>query len=267
MTTPPDINALERRTLIYIHVPKAAGTTFSDIIEQNYPAQEVLTILHQPGRTIEDFMRLPIEERKRPRVIKGHFPFGLHEHVPRPCTYITILRDPVERILSHYHYVLRTPEHYLYDKVAGSKMSLAEYAGNPVTTELDNGQVRMISGCGRFVPIDQCGEQHLQQAKDNLERHFLFAGLAERFDESLLVLKRLLEWKQPFYTRKNVTDHPNASAVDRNVVQTIREKNQLDVELYAFVSCRVDEFITQRYELPAFQSELKAFRAANSRRD
>jgi hypothetical protein len=259
MPTPPDIDALEKRTLIYIHVPKAAGTTFSDIIEQNYPPREVLTILHQPGRTIEDFMRQPIEERQRPRVIKGHFPFGLHEHVPRPCTYITILRDPVARVLSHYYYVLRTPEHYLYDKVAGSKMSLAKYVGSPVTTELDNGQVRMISGCGRFIPIGQCGQQHLQQAKENLQKHFLFAGLVERFDETLLILGRFLEWKNLFYTRKNVTDHSDPFAVDLSVLQTIREKNSLDVELYAFVRNHFDA------QAAPLASELKAFREANSR--
>jgi len=29
--------------------------------------------------------------------------------------YATVLRDPVERVLSLYHYVLKYPEHYRYD--------------------------------------------------------------------------------------------------------------------------------------------------------
>jgi hypothetical protein len=248
--------------LIYIHVPKAAGTTFNEIIERNYPAEEIATILHQPGRSIEDFKCLPLEQRERLRIVKGHFPFGVHEYLPQPSTYVTILRDPIERILSHYYYVLRTPEHYLYDRVAGSKMTLEEYISNPVTIELDNGQVRLISGCGRFVPIGECGKEHLQRAKDNLEKSFLLAGLAERFDETLVLLQDLLGWKRLFYTRKNVSEQRYSTTPE--IAELVRDMNRLDVELYDFVSRRFGEFIAQGYKPEEFSRKLEAFRRANA---
>lgn len=32
------------------------------------------------------------------RAVVGHFWFAVHEHVGRPWTYVTLLRDPVERV-------------------------------------------------------------------------------------------------------------------------------------------------------------------------
>ena len=43
-----------------------------------------------------------ILRRKALRMVMGHFAFGLHDMIDGSKTYLTILRDPVERILSLY---------------------------------------------------------------------------------------------------------------------------------------------------------------------
>ena len=40
-------------------------------------------------------------------------------------------------------------------------------------------------------------------ALDNLENYFTFAGITERYNESLLVLKNELQWSSPFYSIAN----------------------------------------------------------------
>ena len=43
------------------------------------------------------FAQIPPARLRKTRMFKGHMLFGLHEILPQPSTYITVLRDPVDR--------------------------------------------------------------------------------------------------------------------------------------------------------------------------
>src|SRR5688572_9860373 len=77
-------------------------------------------------------------------VLKGHMPFGLHSHFRQEVQYISLFRNPLDRIVSHYEYVLRMPSHYLYEKVTSAKMTLKDYALSDLSGELDNHQCRSL---------------------------------------------------------------------------------------------------------------------------
>src|SRR5438874_1730089 len=101
--------------LLFLHIPKTGGSTLSKILERQYPRAQTLTLDDQK---IAQFKTLPVAERGRYCLVKGHLHFGLHHFIPRPSTYITLLREPVERVLSFYHYARSTPDHYLYTQLA-----------------------------------------------------------------------------------------------------------------------------------------------------
>src|SRR5438132_5483132 len=91
--------------LIYLHLPKCGGTTLSRIIEWEYPPMRIFS--DDPSFFRWSFYKLcqwPRERLARMRVFKGHMPFGLHRRLPQPATYITVLRDPVERVISEYYF-------------------------------------------------------------------------------------------------------------------------------------------------------------------
>src|SRR5438128_9800911 len=113
----------ERRVLIFLHIGKTAGSTLRTVIHRNYSSSDVSLIRSEPEagserprreRTVRDFAGLPEEVRARPRVFEGHIIFGIHEYVPHPSTYITILRDPVKLAVSQYNYVRRRQDHRLH---------------------------------------------------------------------------------------------------------------------------------------------------------
>ena len=43
------------------------------------------------------------------QVFKGHMPFGIHKRLPQDYTYITFLRDPIERVVSAYYFARNYP--------------------------------------------------------------------------------------------------------------------------------------------------------------
>ncbi len=95
-----------------------------------------------------------------------------------------------------------------------------------------------------------CTEQTLEAAKDNLASHFTLAGLTERFDETLALLKVLFGWKLNQYASFNITPiRPRKEAVPEVTKRVIAERNRFDVALY-------------EHAVPLFESTLDAHREA-----
>lgn len=71
-------------TLIFIHIPKAAGTTFYQVLNRQYKPQHILLIEHglAKQRSVNAFRQLPEDRKSRLRCIRGHMPFGLHQWLP-----------------------------------------------------------------------------------------------------------------------------------------------------------------------------------------
>lgn len=249
-----------KESVIFLHIPKAAGSTLHWIIEQQYEPTTIFTINEE--RTINDFTNLSEAERAEIRVLKGHMYFGLHKSLPQPSTYITILRDPIERVISHYYYVLREPRNELHERVTSQNMSLKDFVGSGIYLHLDNGQTRLISTTGADFAYGQCSEEMLRSAKENIKEHFIVVGLAERFDESLILLKRSLKWtRMPFYTKQNVTkNRPLKQDVSKDTLNLLEKYNELDIELYKHAQGLFEEIINQQVE---FELELKNLKIIN----
>ena len=91
-----------RPTLIFLHIPKAAGSTFNSILEPRFDPKHTFAF-RDPIGDVERLKALPQPERAQLQLIKGHLAYGVHEHLSQPFEYITILRDPVERIGAAFH--------------------------------------------------------------------------------------------------------------------------------------------------------------------
>lgn len=236
------------------------------VIDRQFPANAVYNIVGGDVReSIAVFKSLPEQAREGIRCLKGHMAFGLHKHLPRPAVYVTMLRHPVERVISHYYHVLKTPVNILHDQVVSKNMSLREYVSSAITPQLTNGQTRLISGVERVDSItgsDPVSVSILEIALRNLRDRFDILGISERFDESLIVFKRRLGWRNTLYVRRNVArGRPSLEEVPRETIKLIEAQNEFDLELYEFAKQRFEESILEHGA--AFEKELQAFKTLN----
>jgi len=254
-------NTVEQ-TIIFLHIPKTAGTTLHRIIERHYPQERIFSLGAIAQKSIREFKTLNPARRARIRVLKGHMGFGLHEFIPGPSAYFTLLREPIERVISFYYFVHRNHEHYLYDFVQSDDIGLKEFTENRATPMIDNGQTRMLSGVWLEVGFGECTREMLNQAKRNLRESFAVVGLMEKFDETLLLLKQAFDWKNLFYTKQNVTtDRPQKDDLPPDTLDALSNVNRLDIELYRYATMLFEEQVRQQG--PSFIKEVKAFQLAN----
>ena len=245
--------------LIFLHIPKTGGSTLYKILEQQYAPFETIT-LDTPG--VARFKTLSADERGRYRLIQGHLCFGLHRFIPRASTYITLLRDPIERAVSFYYYARTTPDHYLYPVLTAERLDLKTMLARKLTSELCNDQTRALAGDEWEDPERVVTRDALDRAKANLQRHFRLVGLLEEFDASLLLLHRAFGWQVPFYFKENVTKaKPPEASLDVETRRLVEDTNSLDLELYEFARNLFDEQC--RAAGDSFVTDLRRFRQLN----
>jgi hypothetical protein len=196
--------------------------------------------------------KIPAAVRDRARLIWGHLPFGVHRHVPRPCDYVTILREPVSRVISVYKHILKKTNHELHRQVVENRMRLEDYVESGIDSgQTDNSQTRQLSG-RQFGVIER---DTLEEAKNNLKR-FVVVGLTERVEETFVLLRRSLEVRFMTYVTRNVSP---PLAVSGGAIDLIRERNELDTELYRHAKLLLSEQIGAQGW--AFQAEARLYRA------
>lgn len=259
------VSSPSRRIVLFLHIPKAAGLTLYEILDREYGRSRIYTFAGGRQRlqtAVDQFFVLPASQQDRYDLLRGHFGFGIHERIGRAASYITLLREPVDRVVSHYHYVKRTPQHALYQQVTNTGMTLADYVSSGINYEMDNGQVRQIAGVNERLPFGGCSSDLLAQALRNLAGHFVVVGQVERFDETLLLLRQKLQWLQlPLYVRQNVTrERPLTQELTPATRALIERYNSLDCELYESIA---RQFTSELETLPP--GELDRFRQWNRR--
>ena len=247
--------ARDARALIFLHIHKTAGTTLHRIMERQYNPFRIFTL---EGRMIErsvaHFKKLPERRRAKLRVVKGHLSFGLHKFLPQPSTYITFLRDPVERAISSYFYARGNPVNVFHKRIHREKLDLPRFLD--LTRWNDNLQCKVLAGIERaeFCPraifqaaarpgapapdpaFDRWSNaETLEKAKQNLARHFGFVGLTEKFAEGLVVLRHLFGWNLSSYASfRKSRNRPGRERLPQAAIDAARAHNALDIQLYEF---------------------------------
>lgn len=235
-------------TLIFLHIPKTAGKTLESILDRQYQPSQVYNIYGVRGsipRAVERLKKLSEPSKKRLRLIKGHYEYGLHQYLPQRCHYFTLLRHPVDRVLSQYFFVKRRADHPLHSEAG--ELSLEEYVRSGISVEVDNHQTWLIAGRDHDHEFGKTPRSLLKLARDNARKDFALVGLVERFDETLALLSLQFGWRKPYYRRRNVTRRrPTRDSLPSQTVEMIEHYNRLDLELYEWAQREFQQKVAAR---------------------
>jgi hypothetical protein len=191
-------------TVIYLHIPKTAGTTLGEALAAE-PKLQPGAIVHSD---LSVYRSLPLMQRRRLRLLRGHMNMGLGDLIDAPHRYICVIRRPGPRIYSFYRYVSRTKDHPHYKEVGESNLSFGEYLEFSQENlhhrvEIENGQVRRLSG-QLLDPRVGVAHDYIRSALYNALRPNMTLGYAEHMDSLIQKLNAEGLLTNPVITSKNV---------------------------------------------------------------
>ena len=223
--------------MIFIHIPKTAGTSFFDALSQHVPEgaiapysdEQVVTTLSHSDPTQR---RIDLSSY---RLLRTHATFSIDNAIEGDISYVTMLRDPVKRVLSLYKFVKYVPNSSpMHTDV--KDMTLDDFLDYQHGRHTTNRQVRALAGDLGGTPIDPyqplTDGAYLDAALANLNR-FAFVGLVEEYTLSLYLLAYTFGWP-PIQQKKtlNVTPPTPSEPIPEDTMRRLRERVALDYALY-----------------------------------
>lgn len=199
--------------IIFLHIPKTGGVSVSSLLMNEYSYDQIDNVN---------------SENIKLRAYGFHYSLFEIEKMIDISNFklITFMRNPIDRILSEYQYLIEKhkgkPEYLIAHRLPAE--------GNPIETA-SNVVCKMLSGLDdkdSSIPI----ETHLSFAKKVLTENFFFIGITENMEESIQLLYSKLGWEMPEETPH--FNKTNKKSFSDEVLQKIAERNWADIELYEY---------------------------------
>jgi hypothetical protein len=220
--------------ILFDHVPKCGGSTLTSYLEAHYPKRKTfVTNGFDPAESVRLFKNMPEPVRHGYELVIGHLANALFDSAHPECLKVTVLRDPVERIVSHYFYAKRTPRHYFYARMHESNMDLDDYLTSNASGELRNAYTTHFSGLA-VDEAEQNPEESIAKAAQTILERYDVVGFLDDFTFFVEELRRKANLVHAYQgERVNVSrDRPSIDRVPKSAIEKIQQVNSLDIALY-----------------------------------
>lgn len=226
-----------KRSIIFTHIQKTAGTSvMKELLYENFRNEEIRRFWGGFG-----IKKLILSNTSQYKVFTGHFPYGIHHFIKGECDYITFLREPISRAVSHYNFIKNnigeTNNENKY-KTLHQEFKLKDIFKHNSTLNpfkgilVDNMQSRMLAGY-LYFPFPKNSKLLLLKAKQNLEKKYKAFGIQEQYEVSMQLLAQSFDWQySPQGIRAKETQ--KKEEIDTKTMEVLIENHQLDIELYRF---------------------------------
>ncbi len=251
------------KSLIMVQQGRSAGNTTISILQEEF-GLDGLWKLGGEGEGFKGFAEFKqVAPEGRYQIYAGHFCFGAHRWVKGPCDYFTMLRHPIERLLSRYTAWGRTATgqrnfaDWIDDNFDGTNGMLKRILGAGIVDD-DNAPYDVVND-RPYVGRMEVGEAEYERAVEILEQHFPCVLIQEHFDESMLLLGRTYGMRPLYSLNRQFTNKQLQPTKRENyppsIVRMIEERNRFDLRLYDTFRKRFLDRIEK--EGPAFKEEAR----------
>jgi hypothetical protein len=257
---------------VFHHFPKTAGTSLLRLLRENYGPDELLELYKHDELAVHDWSfrkllnSLSDAERAKIRCLAGHSVQYAIPVLEQPFRAFTLVRDPVDRVVSTFHYLIGTPTvkgrgQTVAESIRERGWTLADifrtFGGRQwssiepeekIFLPLFNGHVRSILGPHRRVPrldLGEAGAPEEGRVREKLEEilgRYYVLGTVDDYEASLERFAGVFGWtKLPVHRERVTAERPGLDELDDELVELIRTYNSLDAELHRIAVAQLSQ--------------------------
>lgn len=241
----------ERPLLYYMHIFKNAGNTMREVLWRNRGAGEFIDVMlyrrldrrrrpqtfESPDEDVTELRDLITDNISVLSYVAADVPFGIHRYVSRPVRYLTVLREPVDRLISYWYFAYNArhdarPQRSMWDVIEEYDCDVYAAVEKGGLIQYSNDQTRCILGSEKIV-LD--GDD-LRAAQDLIAGSYDLVGTVAGLGDFMRVLADRDGWRPDWAVpRLNAGDRSDRSILPAKAIAAFAELNQLDAALYRWV--------------------------------
>jgi len=212
------------KPLIFYHVPKCGGTTVCNLLLNFF--QKKIRLSGSPTNernttsSIEYFNK-NIEEimNKNYSFIFGHFQHSISKYFPNYLS-ATVLRDPIDRVLSHYNYIV---EKKYIDKNVTLEQAMQNFA---IPSNIIVQMFSCKDNTDRTIDTNK-----MEKALRTLKKDIDFIYDSKDINKLLNKLISIYDFPNLFFENMQITSKKTLYRNNENI-DLIKKYNKYDIELY-----------------------------------
>ncbi|MEE2923013.1 MAG: hypothetical protein VYC38_14725, partial [Pseudomonadota bacterium] len=221
--------------LAFVHIPKTAGTSARQALQQAVGLEHSLSI--GVNITLDEFASLTPEKLANTKVLFGHASADEFRRIGAPLRFATAVRDPVARAISYFNFItVRRADSPLAKKIGGRSILAATTNVKGFQRNISNMQCRMI-----------CGEANADKAIETIEKEDWLIAKQADLDSLLQNICEEFGWEWTPAPKANVGKKGyTKSLMAPDVEEAIRSLNREDEKLVEHITSRTSHAVIPR---------------------
>lgn len=208
---------------VFLHFPKTGGTSLGKHLKAGYATHY----------QVDQWRDLEPDKMRAAELIHGHLIYDQISEFKTKSFFVTLMRDPIERAISFYFHVKRSPSHPNYQ--LAQDLSLDEFVQSGAGSQQYLTQLTAMvpkPGEGEKLKFPGNVRERLELAKERLAE-FDHVATTERLFDSMAYLSEKLGIPQTTMNRENTGGHGiSRKDLSPASLESIRKKAWADIELH-----------------------------------
>lgn len=220
------MRAVARPLVCIVHIPKTAGTAIRETLIASLGWDRVYWIGHE--RPYSHWEKASSDEFADYLVIGGHCGAAEFLKIDRQKIFVTVIREPIARAISHFNYLTRGPDtnHPYRQTIQGLDILTAIRQCPEFRADITNRQCELIGGAPTLLA-----------AAKSISEHEWLIGCHATIGEFFSRVCQRVEWPVAALRQENVSPPGYAEEyLSDPVLDALRQINEEDIRLYTLLS-------------------------------
>jgi hypothetical protein len=219
---------------LFVHIPKTAGTSFRIAAESRFGHSRILRDYGTHSDATSDLIREKVYGSKdiidfekilpkvKPMLIAGHFPLSKYGGIIGLTNTVTIIRDPIQQVISHYRHNVR--DHGLqHDLMTFARLDRVRNLQTRMLANTDPALVGIVGLTEQYKEFLSVVNHRWQWNLKNRKRN-----VSERFRKNPIQLTREQKFELERLNQSDLTVYERAQQVFENTLYCMQKGLQAD---------------------------------------